>query len=99
MTSKIICQAGEPTDRAFPQCLVTSTVHLLETVQIVCPKADNEPLALGTRIVKAIISRSTRVHLMKQFGAHIYATPSIDAESIKWQRRLRASAKSTRKTT
>ena len=38
-----------------------------------------------------------RVHLMKQFGAHIYAAPSIGSESIKWQKRL-TSAKSIRRT-
>jgi hypothetical protein len=58
---------------------------------------DNEPLALGTRIVKAVFSPFTHLHLMKPFGAHIYAAHSICSESIKWQKRL-ASAKSIRRT-
>jgi len=58
---------------------------------------DNEPLALGTRIVNAVFSPFTHVHLMKPFGAHIYAAHSICSESIKWQKRL-ASAKSIRRT-
>jgi hypothetical protein len=58
---------------------------------------DNEPLALGARIVKAVFGPFIRAHLMKQFGAHIYAASSIGSEGIKWQKRL-ASAKSIRRT-